>query len=44
MNYYLRYLSDLPTDLNKFEIEDDRHIYQELRSVCNFTEEFGELK
>jgi hypothetical protein len=38
------YLSDLPTDVNRFEIEDDRKIYQELRSVCNFSEEFEELK
>ncbi|CAF1204355.1 unnamed protein product, partial [Rotaria sordida] len=39
-----RYLLDLPTDIYKFEIEDDREIFQELRSVCNFTEEFDELK
>lgn len=31
-------------DLHKFEIEDDRHIYQELKSVCNFPQEFEELK
>ncbi|CAF3394076.1 unnamed protein product [Rotaria socialis] len=39
-----RHLSDLPTDTNKFEIEEDREIFQELRSVCNFTEEFEQLK
>ncbi|UJR22426.1 hypothetical protein I4U23_025486 [Adineta vaga] len=39
-----QYLSSLPTDLHKFEIEEDRHIYQELQSVCKFAEEFEELK
>ena len=40
----LRYITDLPTDLSKFEIEEDRQIYQELRSVCTFSTEFEELK
>ncbi|CAF3095413.1 unnamed protein product [Rotaria sp. Silwood2] len=39
-----QFLSDLPTDIHKFEIEEDRAIFQELRSVCHFTEEFEELK
>ncbi|CAF0767726.1 unnamed protein product [Adineta ricciae] len=39
-----QYLSTLPTDLHKFEIEEDRQIYQELQSVCKFAEEFEELK
>ncbi|CAF2046487.1 unnamed protein product [Rotaria magnacalcarata] len=39
-----QHLSDLPTDTNKFEIEEDREIFQELRSICNFTEEFEQLK
>ncbi|UJR26662.1 hypothetical protein I4U23_007979 [Adineta vaga] len=39
-----RYLSDLPTDINKFEREEDRQIFQEFQSVCNFTEEFENMK
>ena len=39
-----RFLADLPTDLHKFEIEEDRHIFEELRSVCHFADEFAELK
>jgi thiamine kinase-like enzyme len=39
-----RYLSDLPSDMNKFEIEEDRLIFQELRSACDFPREFEELK
>jgi len=44
INNRFRYLSDLPIDIHKFEIEEDRQIYHELRSVCNFAEEFEELK
>jgi hypothetical protein len=43
-NNSFRYLSDLPTDMHKFDLEEDRHIFQELQSVCKFTEEFEELK
>ncbi|CAF1073888.1 unnamed protein product [Adineta steineri] len=39
-----QFLSSLPTDLHKFEIEEDRHIYQEFQSICKFTEEFEQLK
>lgn len=42
--FSIRYIADLPTDLSKFEIEEDRQIYQELRSVCVFSTEFEELK
>lgn len=42
--HHCRYLADLPHDLRKFELEDDRQIYQELQSVCNFSEEFKNLK
>ena len=42
--FVYRFLADLPTDLHKFEIEEDRHIFEELRSVCHFAEEFDELK
>ena len=41
---FARFLADLPTDLHKFEIEEDRHIFEELRSVCRFAEEYQELK
>ena len=42
--FVYRFLADLPTDLHKFEIEEDRHIFEELRSVCHFADEFDELK
>ncbi|CAF1475833.1 unnamed protein product, partial [Didymodactylos carnosus] len=38
------FISDLPSDLHKFEIVEDQHIFQEIRAVCNFHEEAAELK
>ncbi|CAF0930407.1 unnamed protein product [Rotaria sordida] len=39
-----RYLSDTKYVMDKLKKDDDRQIFQELRSVCNFTQEFENLK
>ncbi|CAF2722233.1 unnamed protein product [Rotaria sp. Silwood2] len=39
-----RYLSDITFIINKLKDDEDRQIFQELRSVCNFTQEFEHLK
>ncbi|CAF1088962.1 unnamed protein product [Rotaria sp. Silwood1] len=39
-----RYLSDITWITSKLKDEEDRQIFQELRSVCNFNQEFEDLK
>jgi len=39
-----RYIADLPKDIPKFTREEDRTIFNEIRSVCNLKEEFENLK
>ncbi|CAF3526428.1 unnamed protein product [Adineta steineri] len=39
-----QYLSDLPTYIDKLRTEHDREIFKEIQSVCNFKEEFEQLK
>ena len=43
-HFHFRFLSEIPAESYKFEIEEDRQIYHEIRSLCNFTEEFENLK
>lgn len=38
------FLSDITSVGNKFKNDDDQLIFQELSSVCNFPEEFQQLK
>ncbi|CAF1449100.1 unnamed protein product [Adineta ricciae] len=39
-----RYLVDLPTNINRFEREEDRAIFKEFQAVCNFKEEYDNMK